>query len=137
MIKYILCFISGVVVCLIFMYYTTLSPHKMETTSITIDTIYIERDVHPVTFTATGKLDTSKSSPLIKTDTTGKIVLVDNIISDTTHMEFVSVSSGIDKYILPEFIVYFDTVIYKDTFGLQYEFPNNLFHFNFAHTKIQ
>ncbi|MCL2039121.1 MAG: hypothetical protein FWG85_01670 [Bacteroidetes bacterium] len=56
-----------------------------------------------------------------------------------------------DKYILPEFVVSFDTIINRDTFNLRYDFPSNLFSFDFLphrdsimfqqitieHTKIQ
>ena len=43
--------------------------------------------------------------------------------------------TAIDKYILPEFIVNFDTIVNRDTFSLRYEFPRNLFHFDFGPHK--
>ena len=140
MIKYVLCFVCGVAVCLVFVCFMC---NKVATgpviTSVSIDTIYIERDILPVSFVAVGKLDASKSPIEIRPDTTGKIIVIDTAIS------------SLDKYILPEFVVSFDTVVNRDTFNLRYEFPVNLFSFDFLphrdslmfqqitieHTKIQ
>ena len=138
MTKYILCFICGIAVCLIFIYFPT-GCNKIRTPTITstktlsidtirVDTIYIERDVQSVSFTGVGKLDTNNTNIMnsklpIKIDSTGIIVL-DNIYNTT-----------LDKYILPEFIVYFDTIVNRDTFNLRYEFPLNLFRFDFMPHK--
>ena len=128
MIKYSLCFISGICICLIFFLFLsgynkirTPTSSTINVDTLHIDTIYIERDVQSVSFIGIGKLDTTISQIQIKIDTTGMIKIVDSI----DNSEF-------DKYILPEFIVYFDTIINKDTFSLCYKFPLNLFDFNFA-----
>lgn len=148
--KYIICFVCGVLVCLIFIcfIYNKVTTNPI-TTSIIVDTIYIERNIAPVSFTAVGNLNATNSPIPIKTDDTGKIIIVDSsihksitcdksITCESTADDYLLLTnaiSSLDKYILPEFIVRFDTVISRDTFNLCYEFPRNLFSFDFLPHK--
>ena len=138
--RYIIGFILGLAICFIFIRVDKNEKTISEYTKTIIDTIFIERDIQPVSFSVIGKLNATNSPIPIKTDTTGKIE-IDNEemlkqIQHTCHTELGSVSyDAIDKYILPEFIVSFDTIINRDTFNLRYEFPQNLFHFDFEPHK--
>ena len=151
MIKYILSFLCGVIICFIFVCFMG---NKVTTNSITksisvdtvhIDTIYIERDIIPVSFLGVGTLDATTSPIPIKTDTSGKIyvssagtcslIKSNDISTEDSFLLLCSDISSLDKYILPDFIVSFDTVVNRDTFHLRYEFPSNLFSFDFLPHK--
>ena len=129
MTKYILCFILGmvvslIIVCIIFACFTKQRGNNKTTymtDTIHIDTIYIERDVQPVSFVGIGRLEPTRLSIPIKIDTTGEIIIDNNTLDKYI----------LSDYLLPDFIVSYDTIVNKDTFSLKYEFPRNLFTFDF------
>jgi hypothetical protein len=136
MIKYILCFVCGIVICFLFFIFQgncnkiktlTSASSTISIDTIHIDTIYIERDIQAVSFIGAGKLDATNSKIPIKSNITNNIIIIDSI--DISNID------ALDKYILPEFIVSLDTIVNRDTFSLRYEFPNNLFGFDFAPHK--